>query len=146
MAPAAGADAMKAAAGKAKTLGKPGAGAASAQPAAVAAKADTQEHAVVVENDLYRVVFSNRGAVVKSWELKKYLDDSKPQKVLDVVHPEAAQQTGGWPFALILNDPQLQAAANDGLYEVAPTPAAGQRPGIFVERRAPGGHQEISFR
>jgi YidC/Oxa1 family membrane protein insertase len=140
MAPAAGADAMKAAAGKAKTPGKPGAGAASAQPAAVAAKADTQEHAVVVENDLYRVVFSNRGAVVKSWELKKYLDDSKPQKVLDVVHPEAAQQTGGWPFALILNDPQLQAAANDGLYEVAPTPAAGNDP----EFSWSDGHLEVT--
>ena len=93
-----------------------GAGAAAAQTPTVAAKADAQEQAVTVENDLYRVVFSNRGAVVKSWELKKYLDDSKPQKVLDVVHPEAAQATGGWPFALIFNDPQLQAAANDGLY------------------------------
>jgi hypothetical protein len=76
---------------------------------------------------LYRVVFSNRGAVVKSWELKKYMDDSKPQKVLNVVHPEAAQATGGWPFALIFSDPQLQAAANDGLYVAAQArPRAGR--------------------
>ena len=102
-----------------------GAGAAASQAPPAAAKADTQEQAVTVENDLYRVVFSNRGAVVKSWELKKYLDDSKPQKVLDVVHPEAAQATGGWPFALIFNDPQLQTAANDGLYVVTQSPSAG---------------------
>ena len=103
--------------------GSGGAGPAPAH-APVAVKADTQEHAVTVENDLYRVVFSNRGAVVKSWELKKYLDDSKPQKMLDVVHPEAAQVTGGWPFALVFDDPQLQAAANDGLYQVTQSPNA----------------------
>ena len=69
----------------------------------------------MVENDLYRVEFSNRGAVVKSWQLKKYLDDSKPQRVLDVVHPEAAQQTGGWPFALVLDDEQLETGGQQRL-------------------------------
>ena len=48
--------------------------------------------------------FSNHGAVVKSWQLKKYLDDSKPQRVLDVVHPDAAKETDGWPFALVLDE------------------------------------------
>ena len=43
-----------------------------------------------MENALYRVEISNRGGVVKSWQLKKYKDDAKPQRVLDVVHPEAA--------------------------------------------------------
>jgi len=117
-----GATAMSPSKGTANVSG--GAGAAAAQTP-VSAKADTTEHAVTVENELYRVVFSNRGAVVKSWELKKYMDDSKPQKVLNVVHPEAAQATGGWPFALIFSDPQLEAAANDGLYVAAQSPAAG---------------------
>jgi len=58
-------------------------------------KKRSQERTVVIENDLYRVEISNRGAVVKSWQLKKYQDDAKPRRVLDVVHPEAAQQTGG---------------------------------------------------
>ena len=118
-----GATAMTPGKGPANISG--GAGAAAAQAPPVASKADTQEHAVTVENELYRVVFSNRGAVVKSWELKKYMDDSKPQKVLNVVHPEAAQATGGWPLALIFDDPQLQAAANDGLYLVKQAPAEG---------------------
>jgi YidC/Oxa1 family membrane protein insertase len=90
----------------------------------VPVKSDSQEHTIVVENSLYRVQISNRGGVVKSWQLKKYFDDAKPPKVLDVVHPEAAQQTGGWPFAVVLDDPQLEAAANNGLYQSSPATAA----------------------
>jgi YidC/Oxa1 family membrane protein insertase len=139
-----GATAMSPSKGTANVTG--GAGAAAATPVAV--KADTQEHAVTVENDLYRVVFSNRGAVVKSWELKKYTDDSKPQKILNVVHPEAAQATGGWPFALIFDDPQLQTAANDGLYTVAQDPAAGGAKfgGSDPEFSWSDGHLEVTKR
>jgi YidC/Oxa1 family membrane protein insertase len=86
-------------------------------------KSDTQERTTVIENDLYRVEISNRGAVVKSWQLRKYTDDAKPPRILDVVHPHASEQTGGWPFAIVLDDEQLQTAANAGLYQVAP--AAG---------------------
>ena len=80
---------------------------------------DTKERTIVVENALYRVEFSNRGAVVKSWQLKKYKDDSKPQKILDLVHPKAAADTGGWPFSVVIDDPQLEKAANSGLYKVS---------------------------
>jgi len=93
---------------------------------AVPAKADTEERTIVIENNLYRVEISNRGAVVKSWQLKNYRDDSKPPKVLDVVHLEAAQQTGGWPFSLVLNDEQLEKQANSGLFQAwVPEPGAG---------------------
>jgi YidC/Oxa1 family membrane protein insertase len=141
-----GATAMTPGKGTANITG--GAGAAPAQAPPVAAKADTVEHAVTVENELYRVVFSNRGAVVKSWELKKYMDDSKPQKVLNVVHPEAAQATGGWPMALIFDDPQLQAAANDGLYLVKQAPAEGVAKfgGSDPEFSWSDGHLEITKR
>jgi len=96
----------------------------------------------VVENDLYRVEFSNRGAVVKSWQLKKYLDDSKPQRVLDVVHPEAAQQTGGWPFALVVDDEQLQSAANGGLYQIS-SPASTLQAPADAEFSWSDGHLEV---
>ncbi len=85
----------------------------------VAPAADTQERTIVVENALYRVEFSNRGAVVKSWQLKNYKDDAKPQKTLDLVHPEAATATGGWPFALVFDDAQLGKLANSALYRVS---------------------------
>ena len=52
------------------------AAAATTAPAtSVPVTADMQERSLVVENALYRVEFSNRGAVVKSWQLKKYKDD-----------------------------------------------------------------------
>jgi YidC/Oxa1 family membrane protein insertase len=92
---------------------------APAPAANIAVKSDSQERAVVVENTLYRVEISNRGAVVKSWQLKGYMDDAKPQRVLDVVHPDASQQTGGWPFSVVLDDEQLQNAANGGLYQIS---------------------------
>ena len=84
-------------------------------------KSDTQERTIIIENDLYRVEISNRGAVVKSWLLKKYTDDAKPPRTLDLVHPDAAQQTGGWPFSLLLDDAQLESAANSALYQVVPS-------------------------
>ncbi|HVS74736.1 MAG TPA: membrane protein insertase YidC [Candidatus Acidoferrales bacterium] len=102
----------------AASTGPAGSSASAAAHPAAPPKADTQERSIVVENDLYRVEFSNRGAVVKSWQLKNYTDDAKPRRVLDVVHPEAALQTGGWPFSLALEDPQLEAAANSGLYQL----------------------------
>jgi YidC/Oxa1 family membrane protein insertase len=111
-------------------------------PVNVSAKSDTEERTLVVENDLYRVEFSNRGAVVKSWQLKKYLDDSKPQRVLDVVHPEAAQQTGGWPFALVVDDEQLQSAANGGLYQISSHASTLQAP-ADAEFSWSDGHLEV---
>jgi YidC/Oxa1 family membrane protein insertase len=96
----------------------PSAVSTAATPAAPRAE-DTQERTIVVENALYRVEFSNRGAVVKSWQLKKYKDDSKPQKILDLVHPKAAADTGGWPFSVVIDGPQLEKAANSGLYKVS---------------------------
>ena len=100
------------------------------------AKAATEERTIVIENSLYRVEISNRGGVVKSWQLKNYRDDAKaPQKcrdggpppcILDVVHQDAAQQTGGWPFSLVLNDEQLEKQANSGLFQAwVAEPSAG---------------------
>jgi len=85
----------------------------------VTPKSASQERSIFIDNDLYRVEISNRGAVVKSWLLKKYKDDAKPQRVLDVVHPDASQQTGGWPFSVELDDEALQNAANGGLYQIS---------------------------
>jgi YidC/Oxa1 family membrane protein insertase len=85
----------------------------------VAAKSDSQERTIVIENNLYRVEISNHGAVVKSWQLKNYMDDAKPRRMLDVVHPAVSQQTGSWPFSVVLDDEQLQNAANTGLYQIS---------------------------
>lgn len=104
--------------------------AVAAAPASAPRISDSEERTITIENNLYRVEISNKGAVVKSWRLKKYLDDAKPPRVLDLVHPEASQQTGGWPFALILDDEQLQTAANGGLYR-----AGVPEPGLGAEKQ-----------
>jgi YidC/Oxa1 family membrane protein insertase len=83
-----------------------------------AAKGEKDERTIVVENALYRVEFSNRGGVVKSWQLKKYKDDAKPQRVLDVVHPDASQELNAWPLSVSLSDGTLDQNANTGLYQV----------------------------
>src|SRR5947208_7363212 len=118
---------------------------APAAAASVTVKNDSQERAIVVENSLYRVEISNRGAVVKSWQLKNYKDDEKPQRVLDVVHPEASQQTGGWPFSLVLDDEQLQNAANGGLYQIS-SPATSLPAPADVDLTWSDGHLEVMKR
>ena len=91
-----------------------------AAPAVIPVRGATEEQTLVVENTLYRVEFSNRGGVVRSWQLKNYRDDAKPPQTLDVVHPEAARQLNGWPLSLMLEDPGLEGAANTALYEIQP--------------------------
>ncbi len=97
----------------------------------------------MIENNLYRVEFSNRGAVVKSWQLKKYTDDSKPPRILDVVHPKAADQVGGWPFAVVLDDAELQTSANAGLYQMSPLVAEVAAP-TDVDFSWSDGHLEVT--
>ncbi len=78
---------------------------------------EAQEKAAVVKSPLYRVQLSNRGGVVRSWTLKAYLNDQTPPRPLELVNPESAAQLG-WPFSLLLTDPQLEAKANSALYQV----------------------------
>src|ERR1700737_3337989 len=69
---------------------------ASATPTATKRQA-ASEAETVVENDLYRITFSNRGGQVKSWVLKKYDDDTG--KPLDLVN-SAASAKYGYPLSL----------------------------------------------
>jgi YidC/Oxa1 family membrane protein insertase len=126
------------------TQAAPSAGTIAPAPAAsVTPKSASQERSIIIENDLYRVEISNRGAVVKSWQLKRYEDDAKPQRVLDVVHAEASQQTGGWPFSVVLDDEALQNAANAGLYQVSSDSNTLHAP-VDAEFSWSDGHLEVT--
>jgi YidC/Oxa1 family membrane protein insertase len=71
------------------------------------------ELTTTVENELYRITFTNRGGQVTSWILKKYKDsDGKP---LNLVHPEAAEKFG-YPLSLYTYDAALTAGLNKALY------------------------------
>jgi YidC/Oxa1 family membrane protein insertase len=97
-------------------------GITSAPSTVVPAHAATAERTIIIESGVYHVEISNKGAVVHKWVLEQYTDESVPPKKLDLVHPEAAAQFGGWPLALVLDDPNLESRANAGLYEVKVTP------------------------
>src|SRR6202007_439233 len=70
-------------------------------------------------------------------------DDAKPPRVLDVVHPDASQQTGGWPFSVVLDDEQLQNAASGGLYQLS-SPATALEAPADVELAWSDGHLEVT--
>jgi len=92
--------------------------------ATVAAVSTSAEQTVTIESDLYRVMLSNRGAVARSWQLTKYTDEHDPPRTLDLIQSDASQAAGGWPFSLQMSDPQIEAAANQGLYVVTQSGAA----------------------
>jgi YidC/Oxa1 family membrane protein insertase len=71
------------------------------------------ESEIVVENALYRVTFTNRGALVKSWVLKKFSDDQG--RPLDLVHSSAATKYG-YPLSLWSYDEALRGKLNSVLY------------------------------
>jgi len=55
------------------------------------------ESETVIENDVYRIVFTNRGGRVRSWVLKKYTDDKGGP--LELVNSTAAEKYG-YPLTL----------------------------------------------
>ena len=73
----------------------------------------TVERDVVVESEAFRAVFSNRGAVLRSWQLKHYLDDGVPVELVPGDLPEAEP----WPFALLFDDPAVSQAVEAALFQ-----------------------------
>ena len=82
--------------------------------AAAATRQASSESETVIENDLYRIVFTNRGGQVKSWILKSYKDrpDGNP---LELVNKVAAEKYG-YPLSLWLYDEGLRNKVNTALY------------------------------
>src|SRR4051812_9273944 len=88
---------------------------APAVPAAAGAtKQAAGETETVLENDLYRITFTNRGAQVKSWILKKF-DNEAENGRLDLVNPAAASQFG-YPLSLWTYDADLRGKLSSALY------------------------------
>jgi YidC/Oxa1 family membrane protein insertase len=81
------------------------------------------ETGVTVENELYRIVFTNRGGQVKHWILKKYFDSAG--KPLDMVQAQASALFG-LPLSFFTYEPALTTQLNQALYQVT---VAGAQPG-----------------
>jgi YidC/Oxa1 family membrane protein insertase len=82
-------------------------------PVSADARQASAEADTLVENDLYRIRFTNRGGQVKSWVLKKF-DDDKGQP-LELVNAAAAEKYG-YPLALWSYDETLRNKLNSSLY------------------------------
>ena len=102
------------------------------------------EQPIVVENELYRITFSNRGAQVTSWILKKYKDNDHVHP-LDLVNQKAAA-TYGYPLSLYSYDQGLRTRLAKALYVVstgdapgAPAPTHLTTPGTLTFTYSGGG-------
>ncbi len=90
--------------------------AVAATPAAPkTAQAETE---TVVENAVSRIVFTNRGAQVKSWVLKNYKDDKG--QPLELVNQEAAKQFG-YPLSFFTYDQATTNKLNSAMYVASAT-------------------------
>ncbi len=85
------------------------------KPTSVKAESETE---TVIENDLYRITFTNRGAQAKSWILKKFSDDQGHP--LDLVHQTAAAKYG-FPLSFWSYDEGLRNRLNSPLYVASKT-------------------------
>ncbi len=71
------------------------------------------EKQVVIDTPLYQAVWSNRGASLRSWKLKKHMNDQKEE--LELVSSRA-REIGRYPFFLQTQDAELDRALNDSLF------------------------------
>ncbi len=106
---------------------KPG----SAAPVATPQISAAAESETTIENDLYRIVLTNRGAQVKHWILKRYNDSSG--KPLDLVQQEAAAKFG-LPLSLFTypDSPASMTQLNQALYQVTVSGATPTANGVVL--------------
>lgn len=88
-------------------------------PASTQAVQAAAESTETIDTEVSRIVFSNRGAVVKSWILKRFRD-SAGKKQLDLVNDSATGVPA--PFSIDTKGQQLGFDPNQVLYSVKQTP------------------------
>jgi len=106
----------------AATPARPRSKAAAATAPKVQVKQASAEAQTVLENNLYKITFTNHGAMVKSWILKKYKNDKG--QPLDLVNETTAPALG-FPLSLFSYDKDLEKKLNDALYQTSEGPQKG---------------------
>jgi YidC/Oxa1 family membrane protein insertase len=103
--------------------------AAPAGPVPDAVIADTEEREIVLENESVRAVFTTRGGTLKSWRLKKYLDDQR--QPLELIPPDVPAGSVR-PFALAVDDAAITARLQQALYKPSTTALRGDAPATLA--------------
>jgi YidC/Oxa1 family membrane protein insertase len=94
------------------------------------------EETVSIETDLYRAKISTRGAVLTSWELKRYQQTATDSAPVQLVR-QGSKFAG--PFAIVTADAELTKALNHGLYAVSQDFST-------LDSAHPTGHVTLQFR
>jgi len=81
---------------------------------------ESREKQIVIETSLFKAVWSNKGAVLKSWRLKEHLDEEG--EPLELISSRSAA-IDRFPFILSTNDPDpnFDNLINNALYTVSNT-------------------------
>jgi len=118
--------------------------AASTQTSEAGGVQAASESTTVVDNELYRITFSNRGAQVTSWILKKYKDDDG--KPFELVNREAAAKYG-YPLSLYTYDADTRTKLAQALYVPSVTGPLSAPATLSFEYAAGGLHvkKTVSF-
>lgn len=87
---------------------------------AASAVADTEERSsIVIETRVYKAVFTNRGATIRSWTLKDYKDSTgKPVELVNL----AGEKLTGRPFSYQFRNRKPAADLNNALFQVKESP------------------------
>jgi YidC/Oxa1 family membrane protein insertase len=93
----------------------PAKAAAPAQPSPERIVAEKEE-THILETSVYRIVFSNRGAVIRSWVLKKYRDSNgSPVELVNAV----AAPKAGWAYSYVFPREKPAKDLNTALFAVS---------------------------
>ncbi|MGB0911321.1 MAG: membrane protein insertase YidC, partial [Nitrospirales bacterium] len=99
------------------------------------ANASLPEQIETIETPLYRAEVSNRGAEIRSWQLKRYLTQSEDPVPIDLVYSEG--QFAG-PLSLGASDDELTKLFREGVYEV-------RRDFSVLDESHPVGHLTMTY-
>lgn len=86
------------------------------EPEDFEAISDEREEQIVVDTSLYRAVWSNKGAVLKSWRLKEHKDAEGED--LEIVSNQA-EVRGIFPFSVRTDDPAFDQSINSAFFKAS---------------------------
>ncbi len=77
---------------------------------------ETREQQIIIETSLFKAIWSNKGAVLKSWRLKEHVDEEG--EPLELISGRSAA-IDRFPFILSTDDPSFDNLINTALYTVS---------------------------
>jgi YidC/Oxa1 family membrane protein insertase len=95
----------------------------------------TTEQTVTIETDLVRVGLSNRGGVIRSWELKRYHTAGPEKKLVQLVYQEGKFRG---PLSITVANADIDKTIQEGLYNI-------EKDFTSLDAAHPVGHVTMQF-